>query len=186
MPAWDFEGLQHQTETAWNNYLNKIQVSSKDKSLMTTFYTALYHTAIHPSLYTDVNGEYLGRDFKTHVAKGYNVYTVFSLWDTYRAEHPLLTLIEPSLDEQFIETFLRQYEQGGSLPIWELSANETDCMIGHHAIPVIVDAYMKGIRGFDAEEALKAMEHSADATWNTRCIQEVWILSGRQRRPICF
>lgn len=166
IPAWDFEGLQHKTEAAWNNYLNKIQVSSKDKALLITFYTALYHTAIHPSLYTDVNGEYLGRDFKTHVAKGYNVYTVFSLWDTYRAEHPLMTLIEPSLDAQFIQTFLRQYEQGGKLPIWTLSANETNCMIGDHSIPVIVDAYMKGIRGFDADEALKAMEHSAGARWN--------------------
>jgi len=165
IPAWDFEGIQHKTESAWNDYLNKIQVSSKDKSLLTTFYTALYHTAIHPSLYTDVNGEYLGRDFKTHTAKGYNVYTVFSLWDTYRAEHPLMTLIKPSLDVQFIQTFLRQYEQGGTLPIWELSANETNCMIGYHSVPVIVDAYMKGIRGFDAEEALKAMEHSADARW---------------------
>ena len=166
IPAWDFEGIQHKTETAWNNYLNTIQVSSGDRALLTTFYTALYHTAIHPSLYTDVNGEYLGRDFKTHVAKGYNVYTVFSLWDTYRAEHPLLTIIKPSLDKQFIETFLRQYEQGGKLPIWELSANETNCMIGDHSIPVIVDAYMKGIQGFDAQEALKAMEHSAEARWD--------------------
>ncbi len=166
IPGWHFDGLLHKTETAWNKYLNKIQVSSKDKALLTTFYTALYHTAIHPSLYTDANGEYLGRDFKTHTAKGYNVYTVFSLWDTYRAEHPLMTLIDPSLDEQFIETFLRQYEQGGKLPVWELSANETDCMIGDHSIPVIVDAYMKGIRGFDANEALKAMEHSAGARWN--------------------
>ncbi|HTB32349.1 MAG TPA: GH92 family glycosyl hydrolase, partial [Bacteroidia bacterium] len=94
-----------------------------------------------------------------------NVYTVFSLWDTYRAEHPLMTLIKPSLDLQFIQTFLRQYEQSGNLPIWELSANETNTMIGYHSVPVIVDAYMKGIRGFDVEEALKAMKHSADARW---------------------
>ncbi len=165
IPNWDFEGTQHKTETAWNDYLNKIQVSSNDKSLMATFYTALYHTAIHPSLYTDVNGDYLGRDLKKHVAKGYNVYTVFSLWDTYRAEHPLMTLIEPTLDQEFIQTFLRQYEQSGNLPIWELSANETNCMIGYHSVPVIVDAYMKGLRGFDAQEALKAMKHSANAGW---------------------
>ncbi len=165
IPAWDFEGLQHKTEAAWNDYLNKIQVSSKDKALMTTFYTALYHTAIHPSLYTDVNGEYRGRDNRTHVAQGFNMYTVFSLWDTYRAEHPLMTLIKPSLDLQFIQTFLKQYEQSGNLPIWELSANETNCMIGYHSVPVIVDAYMKGIRGFDVNEALKAMKHSADAGW---------------------
>ncbi len=176
IPAWDFDGIRHKTEAAWNDYLNKIQVSSKDKALLTTFYSALYHTAIHPSLYTDVNGEYLGRDFRMHVAKGYNVYTVFSLWDTYRAEHPLMTLIKPSLDVQFIQTFLRQYEQGGKLPIWELSANETNCMIGYHSVPVIVDAYMKGIRGFDAEEALKAMEHSAEARWRgTAFIPQLWI-----------
>ena len=189
IPAWDFEGIQHKTEAAWNDYLNKIQVSSKDKSLLTTFYTALYHTAIHPCLYTDVNGEYLGRDFKMHVAKGYQVYTVFSLWDTYRAEHPLLTLIKPSLDVQFIQTFLRQYEQGGKLPIWELSANETGCMIGDHSIPVIVDAYMKGIRGFDAEEALKAMEKSAGDRWNgskaTRSYKNMgYIPSDKERESV--
>lgn len=163
IPGWDFEMVRKNTEKAWNEYLNKITVSSPDKALMTTFYTALYHTAIHPSLYTDVNGQYRGRDNATHKATNSNVYTVFSLWDTYRAEHPLLTLIKPSLDVQFIQTFLYQYEQAGMLPVWELSANETNCMIGYHSVPVIVDAYLKGIKNFNADEALKAMEHSAEA-----------------------
>ncbi|HTB05926.1 MAG TPA: GH92 family glycosyl hydrolase, partial [Bacteroidia bacterium] len=122
-----------------------------------------YHTAIHPSLYTDVNGQYRGRDMKTHTAQGYSVYSVFSIWDTYRAIHPLYTIIDSSIDRQFIQTFLRQYEQGGALPVWELSANETNCMIGYHSVSVIADAYLKGITGFDANEALKAMKHSTES-----------------------
>jgi len=163
IPGWDFNGTLKKTQKAWNDYLKKIEVSSKDKDLLTTFYTALYHTGIHPSLYTDVNGEYRGRDNKTHTASGFNMYTIFSLWDTYRALHPLYTIIDSSKDRQFILTFLKQYEQGGMLPVWELSANETNCMIAYHSVSVIYDAYQKGIRGFDANEALQAMEHSADA-----------------------
>ena len=162
IPGWDFDGTLKKTQKAWNDYLGKIEVSSKSDTMLTKFYTALYHTAIHPSLYTDVNGQYRGRDNKTHTAKGFDMYTVFSLWDTYRALHPLLTIIDTNIDRQFIQTFLKQYEQGGVLPVWELSANETNCMIGYHSVSVINDAYQKGIRGFDAEEALKAMEHSAN------------------------
>ncbi len=162
-PGWDFDGTLKKTQKAWNDYLDKIEVSSKSDTMLTKFYTALYHTAIHPSLYTDVNGQYRGRDNKTHTAKGFDMYTVFSLWDTYRSLHPLLTIIDTNIDRQFIQTFLKQYEQGGMLPVWELSANETNCMIGYHSVSVINDAYQKGIRGFDANEALAAMEHSADA-----------------------
>ncbi len=163
IPGWDFNGTLKKTQNAWNDYLGRIEVSSKNDSLLTTFYTALYHTAIHPSLYTDVNGQYRGRDNKIHDAKGFDMYTVFSLWDTYRSLHPLLTIIDTAKDRQFIQTFLKQYEQGGMLPVWELSANETNCMIGYHSVSVIYDAYQKGMRGFDAEEALKAMEHSAES-----------------------
>ncbi|HTA81514.1 MAG TPA: GH92 family glycosyl hydrolase [Bacteroidia bacterium] len=162
IPGWDFDGTLKKTQKAWNDCLSKIEVSSKSDTMLTKFYTALYHTAIHPSLYTDVNGQYRGRDNKTHTVKGFDMYTVFSLWDTYRSLHPLLTIIDTNIDRQFIQTFLKQYEQGGMLPVWELSANETNCMIGYHSVSVINDAYQKGIRGFDAEEALKAMEHSAD------------------------
>jgi hypothetical protein len=127
-----------------------------------TFYSALYHAFLTPNLYMDVDGKYRGRDLKVHQAEGFDYYTVFSLWDTYRAAHPLYTLIEPKRDNEFIRTFLCQYEDGGMLPVWELSGNETDCMIGYHAVPVIVDAYMKGIRDFDAGKALEAMKHSAE------------------------
>ena len=162
IPGWDFDGTLKKTQQAWNDYLNKIEVSTKTDSLLTTFYTALYHTAIHPSLYTDVNGQYSGRDNQIHTAKGFEMYTVFSLWDTYCALNPLWTIIDTAMTRQFILSFLKQYEQGGALPVWELSANETNCMIGYHAVSVIWDAYQKGMRGFDANEALAAMEHSAD------------------------
>jgi predicted alpha-1,2-mannosidase len=115
---------------------------------------------IHPSLYSDVDGQYRGRDLKVHQTTG-NYYTVFSLWDTYRAENPLLTLIDRKRTGDFINTFLAQYDQGGLLPVWELSSCETNCMIGYHCVPVIVEAYMKGIRNFDTDKALAAMKKSA-------------------------
>jgi len=161
--GWDFDGTLKKTQKAWNDYLNKIEVTTKTDSLLTTFYTALYHTAIHPSLFTDVNGQYLGRDMKTHAAKDFSMYTIFSIWDTYRALHPLYTIIDSSMDRQFIQTFLKQYEQGGALPVWELAANETNCMIAYHSVSIIADAYQKGIRGFDAREALDAMESSSNS-----------------------
>lgn len=161
IPGWDFDGTRKKTQQAWNDYLHKIEVSTKNDSLLTTFYTAMYHTAIHPSLFTDVNGNYMGRDGKVHKADGFNMYTVFSIWDTYRSLHPLFTIIDSSMDRQFIQTFLKQYEQGGALPVWELWANETNCMIGYHSVSIIYDAYQKGIKGFDAKEALKAMQRSA-------------------------
>ena len=110
----------------------------------------------------DVDGQYLGRDFKIHTAHGFENYTVFSLWDTFRAAHPLYTIIDQKRSLDFIKTFLTQYQQGGRLPVWELAANETDTMIGYHAVPVIVDAAAKGIRGFDLALALEAMKHSAE------------------------
>jgi predicted alpha-1,2-mannosidase len=160
-PGWDFDKLVADAKAAWNKELGKIEVESKDNTVMRTFYSALYHSMIHPSLYTDVDGQYRGRDLKVHTAKGFDCYTVFSLWDTYRAEHPLLTLIDRKRTLDFINTFLAQYEQGGLLPVWELSACETNCMIGYHCVPVIVEAYMKGITDFDANKALEAMKKSA-------------------------
>ncbi|HWB63138.1 MAG TPA: GH92 family glycosyl hydrolase [Chitinophagales bacterium] len=160
-PGWDFDKVAADAKAAWNKELGKIEVESKDLSAMRTFYSALYHSMIHPSLYSDVDGSYRGRDLKVHVANGFNYYTVFSLWDTYRAEHPLLTLIDKKRSLDFVKTFLLQYEQGGLLPVWELSACETNCMIGYHCVPVITEAYMKGVTGFDANEALEAMKKSA-------------------------
>ncbi|NCD72004.1 GH92 family glycosyl hydrolase [Mucilaginibacter agri] len=128
------------------------------KQKQTIFYTALYHTMLAPNVYNDVDGQYRGMDQKVHTAEDFNYYTVFSLWDTFRAEHPLFTLIDRKRTLDFIKSFLAMYDQGGLLPIWPLASNETYCMIGNHAIPVIVDAYAKGIRDFDAEKAFTAMK----------------------------
>jgi putative alpha-1,2-mannosidase len=128
------------------------------KIKQTVFYTALYHSMLAPNIYNDVDGQYRGMDQKIHKAKGFDYYTVFSLWDTYRAEDPLFTIINRKRTLDFIKSFLAMYEQGGLLPIWPLASNETYCMVGNHSIPVIVDAYAKGIRDFNVEEALTAMK----------------------------
>lgn len=158
---FDFNKIRAQTQAKWQRQLSKIQVEGDNESQKTIFYTALYHTMVAPNIWNDADGQYRGRDNEVHQATDHDVYTVFSLWDTYRACNPLYTILEPKRTNDFIQTFLRQYEQGGLLPIWELSANETDCMIGNHAIPVIADAYQKGIRDYDAELALEAMLKSA-------------------------
>ena len=158
---FDFDRIRNQTLQLWNGELGKIKISTENQKDMTVFYTALYHTMICPNTYNDVDGSFLGRDMKVHNAGNDQYYTVFSLWDTYRALHPLMTIIDHRRTNDFIRTFIRQYQQGGMLPVWELSANETWCMIGYHAVPVIADAYMKGIRGYDEKEALKAMVNSA-------------------------
>ncbi len=160
-PGWDFDKTVADAKQAWNNELGKIEIESRDNSIMRTFYSAMYHAMTPPNLYQDVDGQYRGRDLKVHQASDFTYYTVFSLWDTYRAEHPLLTLIDRKRTEDFIKTFLTQYDQGGLLPVWELSSCETNCMIGYHCVPVITEAYMKGITGFDANKALEAMKKSA-------------------------
>ncbi|MEI6852696.1 MAG: GH92 family glycosyl hydrolase [Bacteroidota bacterium] len=159
--GWDFDAVRKQAVAEWNRELGKIEVSGGSKDQLATFYTALYHCMINPNLYSDANGAYLGRDLKTHYTQGYDYYTVFSLWDTFRAEHPLLSLIDTKRTNDFVNTFIQQYQQGGLLPVWELSANETNCMIAYHAISVMADAYAKGIRKYDVAEALKAMKASA-------------------------
>jgi putative alpha-1,2-mannosidase len=128
------------------------------KIKQTIFYTALYHTMLAPNIYNDVDGQYRGLDQKIHKAEGFDYYTVFSLWDTFRAENPLFTIINRKRTLDFIKTFLAMYEQGGLLPMWPLASNETYCMTGNHSIPVIVDAYAKGIRDFNGEEAFTAMK----------------------------
>lgn len=162
-PDWDFEKIRLSTAQNWNNELKKIQVKSKSEDRKTVFYTALYHTMLSPNTYSDVDGSYLGRDFNIHKTASGNYYTVFSLWDTYRALHPLMTIIDQKRTNEFINTFILQYQQGGMLPVWELAANETWCMIGYHAVTVIVDAWIKGIRGYDGNEALNAMLKSASS-----------------------
>ncbi|HOV10326.1 MAG TPA: GH92 family glycosyl hydrolase [Bacteroidales bacterium] len=161
MNSWDFNSVYLQTKKAWNKELGKIEVSGGTKKMTNTFYSALYHCMITPNIYSDVDGKYLGRDLKVHDSKGSDYYTVFSLWDTYRAEHPLLTIIDQKRTNDFINTFISQYLEGGRLPVWELSSNETFCMIGYHAVPVIYDAFAKGIKSYNTAKAYEAMKTSA-------------------------
>lgn len=156
-----FEQIKIDAQQIWEKQLEKIVVESDNKDYKTNFYTAMYHTAIAPNLYQDVDGRYRGMDLKIHETKDFDYYTVFSLWDTYRAAHPLYTIIEQEKTNDFINTFLAKHDEGGIMPIWDLSGNYTGCMIGYHAVPVIADAYLKGIKGYDAERAMNAMIHSA-------------------------
>lgn len=161
---WNFSSLRAQTVKKWNNELGKINFQSKDSAVMINFYTALYHTFLSPNVFSDVDGRYRGRDNEIHLLEDLNrkQYTVFSLWDTYRAAHPLYTIVQQKRTEDFIQTFLNQYEQGKDLPVWELAGNETECMIGYHSVSVITDAYLKGIKGYDVNVALKAMINTAN------------------------
>lgn len=152
---WNFENYKNRAQEVWNRQLEKIQISA-NKEQSTIFYTSLYHCFIHPSLNMDVDKKYRGRDNKIHTANGFTNYSVFSLWDTYRALHPLFTIVEQTRTADFIQSFLHQYEEGGRLPVWELSSNETDCMIGFHSVSVMADAMIKGISGFNNEEAYRA------------------------------
>ena len=158
---WNFDKAKKEAEVLWNKELSKIEVSSQNDDKLTIFYTALYHTMMQPNIAQDLDGKYRGRDNQIHTAEGFDYYTVFSLWDTFRAAHPLYTLIDKKRTSDYINTFLKQYEQGGRLPVWELASNETDCMIGYHSVSVIADAMAKGIKGFDYEKAFEASKASA-------------------------
>ena len=160
-PTFDFDKTVIDAKAAWNKELGRIDVESKDEAVLRTFYSALYHAMIPPNIYSDVDGKYRGRDFKVHETNGFNYYTVFSLWDTYRALHPLLTLIDKKRSSDFMNTFIHEFQEGGRLPVWELSSCETWCMIGYHSIPVITEAVLKDVPGFDANKIFDAMKFSA-------------------------
>ncbi|MFV0389917.1 MAG: GH92 family glycosyl hydrolase [Pyrinomonadaceae bacterium] len=162
LPGWNFEQVRNNGKAEWNKELSKIEVSGGTEAQFTNFYTALYHTMVVPNIFQDVDGNYRGMDKKIHNAQIDSNYTIFSLWDTFRAAHPLYTIIDQRRTVDFINTFIRQYEQGGKLPVWELAANETDTMIGYHAVSVIADAMAKGIKGFDYEKAFEAAKHSSE------------------------
>lgn len=164
MPGFNFDQTLAEAKSAWNKELSKIEIKGGTTDQQTIFYSALYHACLNPNLYMDVDGQYRGTDQKIHKAEGFDNYSVFSLWDTHRALHPLMTIINQQKTNDWINTFLVQYKYGGMLPVWELSANETFCMIGYHSVPVIVDAYQKGIRGYDAKYALEAMRSYAEGT----------------------
>ncbi|PKP35545.1 MAG: hypothetical protein CVU00_01980 [Bacteroidetes bacterium HGW-Bacteroidetes-17] len=159
---WNFENIRMNAQNAWLDQLSRIQIKGGTDAQKTTFYTALYHSLLNPNLFSDINGEYRGHDGEKHKGE-YKMYTVFSLWDTFRAAHPLFTMIEQKRTNEFIVSMLDMYDKGGLLPVWELAGNETNCMIGYHAISVIYDAYKKGIRDYDVEKALAAMVASAHA-----------------------
>ena len=155
---FDFDALKQKAFDKWNNEMKRYEVAGNVEQDKTVFYTALYHTMIAPNLFSDADGRYRAHDLKIYKSER-PVYTVFSLWDTFRSLHPLFSLMERERTLDFINTFINKYETNPHhmLPVWELAANETYCMIGNHAIPVIADAYFAGIRGFDTEKALEAM-----------------------------
>lgn len=162
VPENDFDKYLAQTKANWNRQLSKIEVKSDNEDDKVNFYTALYHSMIAPTIYSDVDGAYYGPDKKTHQADGWTNYSTFSLWDTYRAAHPLFTYTEPERVNDMVKSFIAFYEQNGRLPVWNFYGSETDMMIGYHAVPVIVDAYLKGVGDFDAEKALAACVATAN------------------------
>ncbi len=163
IPHWDFNKIRNNAFDSWNKELSKIEIADATLEQKKIFYTALYHCFVQPNIYNDVDGKYKGRDGKIHKAEGFDYYSVFSLWDTFRAWHPLMTIIDRKRTRDFIKTFLAQYEQGGMLPVWELSCNETECMIGYHSVSVIADAISKGIDDFNLPKAYEAMKKSAES-----------------------
>ncbi len=162
-PHWDLAKYREAADQAWAETLGKIEITGGTDAQRRTFYTALYHSTLVPNLFQDVDGRYRGIDRKVHTADGFQNYTVFSLWDTYRATHPLFTILERGRTVDFIETLLAHHDQGGQLPMWELAGNYTGTMIGYHAVPVIADAWAKGIRDFDGTRALTAMVDAGNA-----------------------
>ena len=156
VPENDFDKYLAETKANWNRQLGKIEIKSDNENDKVNFYTALYHSMIAPTIYSDVDGAYYGPDKKVHQANGWVNYSTFSLWDTYRAAHPLFTYTEPERVNDMVKSFIAFYEQNGRLPVWNFYGSETDMMIGYHAVPVIVDAYLKGIGNFDPEKALEA------------------------------
>jgi predicted alpha-1,2-mannosidase len=161
IPGWDFNKVVTDADAAWNKQFQKIVIKADSLSQMKKFYTAFYHTMIAPSIFNDVNGEYWGTDKKVHKNEGFNNVTTFSLWDTYRSNNPLSTIIHPEHVNDMINSMLAIYQQQGSLPVWHLMANETNCMVGYSAVPVVADALLKGYKGFDANLAYEAMKTTA-------------------------
>ncbi len=163
VPDWDFDRVQRDARRRWDEALEGIRIRTTDTTRARTFYTALYRTKLAPIRFDDVDGRYRGADGEIHVADGFDNYSVFSLWDTFRAAHPLSTLVEPDRVNDMIRSMLAFADQHGLLPVWSLVGNETNTMTGYHAIPVVADAYLKGFRGFDGDRALDAMIESAMA-----------------------
>ena len=161
LPGWDFEATAAAADRAWNAELQKVRIETSDDAARRIFYTALYHTMVAPSEFCDVNGDYRGSDGKIYRAAPFVNYTTFSLWDTYRAAQPLMTILHPEKMPDIANTMLHIYRQQGKLPVWHLMGNETDCMVGNPGIPALADAVLKGYGGFDREQAYEALKQSA-------------------------
>ena len=158
--GWDFDGVRERARQAWRDQLAKVQIQSRDEHVLRTFYTALFHTMIAPSVFCDVDGSYQGSDYSVHPDPGFVNYTTYSLWDTYRTAHPLMTIIHSEKVPDIINTMLRIYQEQGKLPVWHLMGRETNCMVGSPAVPVVADALLKGFEGIDVSLAIEAMEKS--------------------------
>lgn len=159
---WDFDKYRTEASASWNKELAKIEVEGGTPNDKVNFYTALYHSMLAPTIFSDVDGAYFGADKQIHQTDGWVNYSTFSLWDTYRAAHPLFTYTQPERVNDMVKSFLAFYDQHGMLPVWNFYGNETDMMIGYHAVPVIADAYLKGIGNFDATKALEACVATAN------------------------
>ena len=157
-PHWDFDHVVKETQEAWRRELARIEITSKRPEVLTNFFTAMYHACLSPTVYMDIDGHYRGLDQNIHTAQGFTNYTTFSLWDTYRALHPLFNIIQRDRSADFVNSLLAHYDQSAEhmLPIWSHHANENWCMIGYHAVSVIADAHVKGITRFDGPHALDA------------------------------
>ena len=161
IPLWNFTEIVKQADAKWNKELSRIEIQTKNEADKRIFYTAMFHSMIHPSLFNDQNGDYQGADHKAHTKPAFNNYSVFSTWDTYRAEHSLFTLIAPDRINDFINSMLAIYDEQGHLPIWHLNGNETGTMPGISSLQIIAEAYLKGFRGFDPERAYQAIRKTA-------------------------
>ena len=161
LPGWDFDATAAAADAAWNAQLAKVKVTTQDEVARRIFYTGLYHTMVAPSEFCDVNGDYRGADGAVHRNPGHTTYTTFSLWDTYRAAMPLMTILHPDRMPDIVNTMLAIADEQGRLPVWHLWGNETDCMVGNPGIPVVADAIVKGIEGFDRERAFEAIRRTA-------------------------
>ena len=158
LPGWDFSNIRRQAAKAWNRELSRIDVEGGTEEQRRTFYTALYHVHVHPNISYDVDRRYRSADKKVYTATDFDNYTTFSLWDTHRALHPLLTIVDQQRTNQYIRTFLERYEHFGNLPIMEFGGNEGFAMIGYHSLPVVADAWVKGIRDYNVQEAFEGMK----------------------------
>ena len=181
---WDFDKVKNDAHYYWTKELSKINVQGGTDDEKTIFYTALYHTSIAPNTFSDVDFRYRGMDRKIHKSNQENIYTVFSLWDTFRAYNPLKTITDPQKTNEFIKTLLDKYRQGGVLPMWELQGNYTGCMIGYHAVPLIVDAYNKGIKDFDINRAYQAIVHASkydtiNVNFPSKAVKEILMPKGK-------